>query len=227
MITWNGCKNTINYLSNIIDMIKAEKVCNEYKIPILNLYTLIKSNTNSTNITLDLNLRHTNLKIDGVTDLLKIDAVINEDVETFKPKPNYVYVRGEIFGDIVDKVWNYVFYVYDNEDYVIHKIDSKTFKSIYLGSTFSELYVAKQIYDDIKDRETITEADLLKLKNSIVNAERLHPTYLTKYIAKQVNDYISDFYQGKEYIPEYNPDIKIDFTILNKKRHISTIYPTI
>ena len=224
MITWNDCKNAISYLNLIINYTRQIKDFDES--PIIRLYETIKSNTNSTNITLDLNLRHTNLKIDGVTDLLKIDAVINEDIRTFKSKPNYVYVRGEIFGDIVDKVWNYVFYVYDNEDYVIHKIDSKTFKSIYLGSTFSELYVAKQIYDDIKDRE-ITEADLLKLKNSIINAEKLHPTYLTKYIAKQVNDYISDFYQGKEYIPEYNPDIKIDFTILNKKRHISTIYPTI
>ena len=224
MITWNDCKNAISYLNLIINYTRQIKDFDES--PIIRLYETIKSNTNSTNITLDLNLRHTNLKIDGVTDLLKIDAVINEDIRTFKSKPNYVYVRGEIFGDIVDKVWNYVFYVYDNEDYVIHKIDSKTFKSIYLGSTFSELYVAKQIYDDIKDRE-ITEADLLKLKNSIINAEKLHPTYLTKYIAKQVNDYISDFYQGKEYIPEYSPDIKIDFTILNKKRHISTIYPTI
>lgn len=217
MITWFDCKNTIDYIGKIIQCIKQITI-DEFS-PIVRLYDFVKSNTDS-KITLDLNLKHTNLAVEDLTDLLSIDAVIPEDEKIFNP--NYIYAKGEIFGDEKTHIWLYAFTIYDNNDDVIHRIKSEDFKSIYFNSINSELYVAKQFYDnDIKDKETVSEAVLLSLKDIAINITRKYKkNYLSDFMVNQINTFISDYYDKK---------IKgeIDFKLINRKHYLSTIYPTI
>lgn len=217
MITWLDCKNTIDYIGKIIRYTKQITI-DEFS-PIVRLYDFIKSNTDS-KITLDLNLKHTNLAVKGLTDLLSINAVIPEDAKIFNP--NYIYVKGEIFGDEKTNTWIYVFTIYDNNDDVIHRIKSEDFISIYFNSINSELYTAKQFYDnDIKDKKIISENALLALKNIAIQiTKNYNPTHLSDFMVSQINKFISDYYD-KKIIG------KIDFKILNKKCYSPTIYPTI
>lgn len=217
MITWFDCKNTIDYIGKIIQYIKHITI-DEFS-PIVRLYDVIKSNTDS-KITLDLNLKHINLAVEGLTDLLSINAVIPEDAKIFNP--NYIFVKGEIFGDEKTHTWLYAFTIYDNNDDVIHRIKSEDFKSIYFDSINSELYVAKQFYDSVvKDKEIISENALLALKNIAVQITRNYKkNYLSDFMTNQINTFISDYYDKKI-------KGKIDFKIINKKHYLSTIYPTI